>query len=126
MWVFLLSTLFPLAQSVYAIDFNIVSLFSPIRLPPTPVFAKALLLSASCLPGTSISPAEKCDFLNLTFLLLPLPECNSVMRYSIETNNRLMVHLAWLINSCVEVEKASSSIREVVFPSSRPQITFGT
>lgn len=76
------------------------------------------------LPSTSILPVQKCDFLNLTFLRLTLPECNTVMRYSIETSNRLMVHLAGLINSCVEVEKASGSIKEVVSPSSRPQITF--
>ncbi len=35
-----------------------------------------------------------------------------------------MVHLAELINSYVEVEKASGSIKEVVSPSPRPGITF--
>lgn len=58
-------------------------------------------------PRTSISRVEKCDFLNLTFLHPALPECSTVMRYSVETSNRLMVHLAGLINSYVEVEKAS-------------------
>lgn len=77
--------------------------------------------SLSC---TSISPVEKCDFLNLTFLCPALPECNSVMRYSIETSNRLMVHLAGLINSCVEVEKASGSVEGVVSLWQRLWITF--
>lgn len=35
-----------------------------------------------------------------------------------------MVHLAELINSYVEVEKASGDVKEVVSPSPRPQITF--
>lgn len=35
-----------------------------------------------------------------------------------------MVHLAELINSYVEVEKASGNVKEVVSPSPRPQITF--
>lgn len=35
-----------------------------------------------------------------------------------------MVHLAGLINSYVEVEKASGNIKEVVSPSPRPRITF--
>lgn len=45
-----------------------------------------------------------------------LLECNAVMRCSVETGNRLMVHFAGLINSCVEVEEASSSIKEGCFP----------
>lgn len=53
-----------------------------------------------------------------------LPECRTVMRYCVETSNRLMVHLAELINSYVEVEKASGEVKEVVSPSPRPQITF--
>lgn len=92
--------------------------------PPTPVFEKYPLLSAYSLCITSVSPVEKRDVLNLTFLRLVLPECKTVMRYSIETSNRLMVHLAGLINSYVEVEKASGNIKEVVSPSPRPRITF--
>lgn len=53
-----------------------------------------------------------------------LPECRTVMRYCVETSNRLIVHLAELINSYVEVEKASGDVKEVVSPSPRPQITF--
>lgn len=63
------------------------------------------------------------DSLALTFLFLHLPECRTVMRYSIETSNRLMVHLAELINSYVEAEKASGDVKEVVSPSPRPQMT---
>lgn len=99
--------------------FNSAAVF--IHTPSTPVFEKQPLPFAS---STSVSPVEKCDFLNLTFLRLALPECNAVMRYSIETSNRLMVHLAGQINSYVEVEKASGSIKEVVSPLPRPQITF--
>lgn len=51
------------------------------------------------------------------------PKCGTVMRYCVETSNRLMVHLAELINSYVEVEKASGDVKEVVSPSPRPRIT---
>lgn len=69
-------------------------------------------------------PVGTRDSLALTFLLLHLPECRTVMRYSVETSNRLMVHLAELINSYVEAEKASGDVKEVVSPSPRPQMTF--
>lgn len=72
---------------------------------------------------TRVSPVGTRDSLTLTFLLLHLPECRTVMRYSIETSNRLMVHLAELINSYVEAEKASGDVKEVVSPSPRPQMT---
>lgn len=120
----------PLAQSFNVMNFNHFNLsrslssFLAINTTPTSVFEKQPLLSASSLSITCILLVQKCDFLNLTFLRLTLQECITVMRYSIETSNRLMVHLAWLINSCVALQKASGSIKEVVSPSSRPQITF--
>lgn len=76
------------------------------------------------LSSASASPVERCDFLNLAFLCLVLPKRSIVMRWSIETSNRLMVHLAELINSYVEVEKASGGMKKVVSPSPGPQITF--
>lgn len=97
----------PLVQSGNIMDFNHVKLCS--NFPPLSchqynahyVFERQPLLST-----TSISPVEKCDFLNLTFFR----QCCTVMRYSIETSNRLMVHLAGLINSYVEAEKASRKL----------------
>lgn len=72
---------------------------------------------------SQLSPVGTRDSLALTFLFLHLPVCRTVMRYSVETSNRLMVHLAELINSYVEAEKASGDVKEVVSPSPRPQMT---
>lgn len=87
--------------------------------------ARVHLVSSPSLSRISISQVEVCDFLNLAFFCLLLPESNAVMRYSAETCNRLMVHLAELINSYVKVVKALSSISKVVSTKQRPQITFG-
>lgn len=54
--------------------------------------------------------------MNLAYLRRVWPECETIMRYSAETSNRLMVHLARLINSYVEVQKASSNVGKACFP----------
>lgn len=84
----------------------------------------SLLSSWIFKPVCCLSSVDECDFLNLTFLRSALPERNAVMRYSNGTCNRLMVHLAELINRYVEVEEASGSVKEVVSTLQRLQITF--
>lgn len=90
-----------------------------------PIISSLCLLCHSLPPESVFHKLEVCDFLNLTFLRLLLPECSAVMRYSVETCNRLMVHLAALINSYVEVENAQNNVSEVVSSKQRPQITSG-